>query len=229
MNRQLKTLFMPKLGKAEFCSLSRQQRGFSVAELLVVLSIIAIMAVVSVPYIVNYTRMYQSEVQATKVMDIMRETSQLALTRRRTYRMEIDVTDNQLKIIDENGSNPDLLVKSIPLESPGTLRLDAAPQSINRPDPPNYPLAVFAVDGTGHLASGQPVIGHRVWAIRFKSDGSVVNNGNTPVSATLFIYPVTSPSSDVPTDRKQVRVVTIYGGSGAVRYWKFNGTSFAAS
>jgi prepilin-type N-terminal cleavage/methylation domain-containing protein len=206
----------------------RDEAGFSMPELLVVLAIIAIMAAVSIPYIYSYRVLYKSEEQALKVMDIMRETSQLALTRRRTFRMEIDMTDNALLIIDENGSADDVLIKSIPFEAPGLLRLDVKPASISQPNPPNYNPAVFAIDSVGHMNGVTPVIGHRVWALRFRSDGSVVTAANNPVSATLFIFPSAGPSSDVPSDKKQVRAVTVYGGSGAVRYWKYDGTTFTA-
>lgn len=202
--------------------------GFSMAELLVVMAIIAVMAAVSIPYIYSYRVLYKSEEQALKVMDIMRETSQLALTRRRTFRMEVDMTDNALLIIDENGSADDTLIKSIPFEAPGMLRLDVKPAAISQPNPPNYNPAVFAIDSVGHMNGSTPVVGHRVWALRFRSDGSVVTAANNPISATMFIFPSAGPSSDVPTDKKQVRAITVYGGSGAVRYWKYDGTTFSA-
>lgn len=207
---------------------NKSAAGFSMAELLVVMAIIAIMAAVSIPYIYSYRVLYKSEEQALKVMDIMRETSQLALTRRRTFRMEVDMTDNALLIIDENGSADDILIKSIPFEAPGMLRLDVKPAGISQPNPPNYNPAVFALDSVGHMNGSTPVIGHRVWALRFRSDGSVVTAANNPVSATMFIFPSAGPSSDVPTDNKQVRAITVYGGSGAVRYWKYDGTTFSA-
>ncbi|MER3430157.1 MAG: hypothetical protein C4325_11660 [Blastocatellia bacterium] len=202
--------------------------GFSMAELLVVMAIIAIMVAVTIPYIYSYRVLYKSEEQALKIMDVMRETSQLALTRRRTFRMEVDMTDNALLIIDENGPADDTLIKSIPFEAPGLLRLDVKPAGISQPNPPNYNPAVFSVDSVGHMSGATPVVGHRVWALRFRSDGSVVTAANNPISATMFIFPSAGPSSDVPTDTKQVRAITVYGGSGAVRYWKYDGTRFSA-
>ncbi|MEQ1761861.1 MAG: hypothetical protein ABL984_01815 [Pyrinomonadaceae bacterium] len=165
-----------------------------------------------------------------KIMDLIRETSQHALNRRRTFRFEIDLTDNAVLIIDENEADPDILLKSIPIEPAGVLRMQVAPSGgIGRPDPPNYPAAIFATDSIGHVKGSETVINHMVWAIRFRSDGSVVNDANLPVSATLFVYPSGSSASDTPTDKQQVRAMTIYGGSGAVRYWKYNGTAFSAN
>ncbi len=68
--------------------------GFSLVEIFVVLVIIAIMAAISVPYIVSYKKLYKSEDQSIKLIDLMRESSQLALNKRKTIRFEIDLTDN---------------------------------------------------------------------------------------------------------------------------------------
>ncbi|MEQ1646811.1 MAG: prepilin-type N-terminal cleavage/methylation domain-containing protein, partial [Pyrinomonadaceae bacterium] len=94
---------------------SKSDRGFSVTELIAVMSVMAIMAAISVPYLIKYRTPLRTEDQAIKMMDMMREAGQLALTRRRTVRFEIDLTDNTFKVIDEQGANPDTLVKSIPL------------------------------------------------------------------------------------------------------------------
>lgn len=203
------------------------QNGFSMVEMLVVVAIVMIMVAVSLPYALNYRKLYRSEEQALKVIDLIRETSQKALNQRRTFRLEIDVTTNTAMIIDENtSSEADVLVKTVPIDDASVLRMDVSPASIGRPNPPNYPAAVFADDEIGHMNGSTNVIGNRVWAAHFKSDGTVVNENDVPLSVSLFVFPASSASSDVPTDNKQVRAITIYGGSGAVRYWKYNGTTY---
>jgi type II secretory pathway pseudopilin PulG len=202
--------------------------GFSMTEMLVVFGIIALMAVVSLPYIVNYRKLYRSEDQALKVIDLMQETAQLAMTRRRTFRFEISQTDNAALIIDENGAAPDVLVKRIPLDPTGELRMDTNPSGITRPNPPNYANAVYSVDSTGHLRGSTTVVGHTVWAARFRSDGSVVNAANNPLSATIFIWPPVTVGSSAARNNGEVRAITVFGGSGAIKYWKYNGTTFVA-
>ncbi len=201
-------------------------KGFSIVELLVVIGVIAILSAISLPYIVNYKTRYKSEDQALKTMDLMREAGQLALTRRRTIRLEIDLTDNAVLLIDENGSDPDTLIKKIPLESANEVRVDTIPQSVNKPNPPNYSDIVFSVDSIGHMAGSTPVIGHSVWGVRFRSDGSVVNATNVLVNSNIYFWPPVSPGSSTARSLGEVRAVTIAGGSGAVRYWKHNGTTF---
>lgn len=208
----------------------RQSRasGFSMIELLIVVAIIFILSGISLPYIYNYKRLYKSEDQALKVMDLMREAGQLALTRRRPMRFEIDLTTNEILIIDGNGPGnaDDAQIKAIPLEPVNEIRMDQIPTAVTRPNPPNYADAVFAVDAIGHLRGATPVIGNTVWQIVYQSNGSVVNAGNIPVSASLYIWPPVTPGSTSPRNNTEVRAITMFGGSGAVRYWKYDGTTF---
>lgn len=203
--------------------------GFSLVEILVVLVIIAIIAAISVPYIVSYKRLYKSEDQSIKLIDLMRESSQLALNKRKTIRFEIDLTDNAALIIDENVSGAAVQLKKIPLEKVNDIRMDIIPNGITKPNPPNYGDAVFGPDSLGHLAGTTTVTGHSVWAARFRSDGTVVDSTNIPVSANLYIWPPISTGSDVPRHKSEVRAITIFGGTGSVRYWKHDGTTFVAS
>lgn len=221
-----------KINKNNFltaASRKNRMRGFSLAEILTVVAIIGILSAISVPYAFNYTKAYRSEDQALKVMDLMREAGQLALTRRRTVRFEIDMEDKMLLIIDENSpsADDDRAIKAIPFLAPDELTMDAIPDGITAPNPPTYNDAQFAEDEIGHLRGTTEVIGHRVWAAKFLSNGSVVNAAETaPVSANLYFWtPETAGSSNAKTNT-EVRAVTIFGGSAAIRYWKYNGTAF---
>lgn len=193
-------------------------------ELLIVVVVITILTAVSIPYLYQYRKLYKSEDQSIKLLDLMREANQLALTHRRTIRLEIDLTDNAVLLIDENGTAADTLIKTIPIEP--ELRLDAIPSGVNRPNPPNYNDAVFANDALGHNVGSIPVTGHRVWAARFRSDGSAVNAANTPVSSTIYLWPPMTPGNAAARDKKEIRAITMFGGTGAIRYWKYDGANF---
>ncbi len=205
---------------------STVERGFSALELLIVVAIILVLSAISIPFFYNYTRLYKSEDEALKLMDNMREASQLALAKRRTFRLEIDLTDNALLIIDEKGSAADTLVKSIPLENTLEVRMDKIPNGVTKPIPPNFADAVFADDALGHMRGTSSVINHKVWAARFNSDGSVVNASNLPLNINLYVWPPDAAGSNTPRNKIEVRSLSIFGGTGAVRYWKHNGTSF---
>lgn len=203
--------------------------GLSLTELLIVLGIIGIMSVISLPYIVNYKKAYKSEDQALKVIDLMREANQLAIARRRTIRFEIDFTDNLALIIDENNANPDTLVRRLPLESVNEVRMDIIPAGVSRPNPPNFNNFAAATDSRGHSRGGTPVSGHSVIALRFRSDGSVVNNADVLLNGNLYSWPPVSAGSTTPRSTGEIRAITLSGGSGAIRYWKHNGSAFVAN
>lgn len=215
-------LMRRRVGKVSFCN------GFSIIELLVVIGVLALLSAISLPYIVNYKARYKSEDQALKAIDLLRETGQLALTRRRTFRFEIDLTDNYLRLIDENGSGTDKLLKKIPLELIRDVRVDRIPQSVNKPNPPNFSDITFSIDTIGHQDGSTNVVGHSTWVARFRSDGSVVDKNNVLVNANIYFWPPQSPGSLTARSLGEVRAVTLAGGSGAIRYWKHNGTAFYA-
>jgi prepilin-type N-terminal cleavage/methylation domain-containing protein len=220
------SLPLKRIVRCTLPSVRRRSSGFSVIELIVVMSIIAIMVVMSVPYLINYRKVLLSDDQAMRVMDLMREANQLALTRRRTVRFQIDLTQNAALIIDENGSTQGSLIKKVRLEPVQEVRMDVIPSGVLRPNPPNYANAAYAVDGLGHKEGATTVIGNNVWMARFRRDGSVVDAGNNLLSANLYVWPPTSFNSLTPRNSKEVRAITIFGGSGAVRYWKYSGTTF---
>ncbi|CAN5380688.1 hypothetical protein BH10ACI2_BH10ACI2_05330 [soil metagenome] len=201
--------------------------GFSAVELIVVLAVIAILSAISLPYIFNYKKAYKSEDQAFKVIDLMREANQLALTKRRTIRFEIDATDNAVLLIDETGA--DFQIKKVPMELTKDVRMDIIPTGVSKPNPPNYTDITFATDGVGHLVGVTTVTGHSVWVARFKSDGSMVTNADVPINANIYVWPPISVGSTTPRSKMEVRALTIFGGSGAIRYWKHDGTNFVAS
>ncbi|MFT3745170.1 MAG: prepilin-type N-terminal cleavage/methylation domain-containing protein [Pyrinomonadaceae bacterium] len=209
--------------------LGRSDHGFSVTELLVVLGVIGVMSVISLPYLVNFKSAYRSEDQALKVIDLMREAGQMAMNRRRTIRFEIDYTDNVALIIDENGTAADAKIKKIPLEATKDVRMDIIPSTISKPNPPNYNDLATTTDALGHLDGATTINGHTVWAARFRSDGSVVTAANVPINANIYVWPPITPGSTTPKNKYEVRAITIFGGSGAIRYWKHNGTTFVAN
>lgn len=216
-NRHCKSLRAQASGKSNI-------RGYSLVELVVALTIVTILTAISIPYMMSNRRMYRSEDQALKIMDQMREAGQLALSKRRVMRIEIDQSNVALpvmRMIDENGVNPDILIKTLPLFPLSEVRMDVAPGGVLPPTPPNYAPAVYTAN---------------IWSIRFRSDGSVVNAADIPISATLYSWrPINETnipfniSVTTPARLEEVRAVTIFGGSGAVRYWKHNGTTFLGS
>lgn len=204
--------------------------GYSITDLVVALLIVGVLTGISLPYIINYQKTYKSDEQSLKIMDLLKETGQLALTRRKTYRFEIDLDDEKYLIIDENGAGDadDTQIKEIPMESNDYVRVDRAPRGVIPPAPPGYNTASFRKDRIGHNVGSTRVSGNKVWAARFKSNGAVVDKDGNPLSATLFIWSPLSPGDNDARNLKEVRAVTLFTGVGAVRYWKYDGENFSS-
>lgn len=208
------------------------QKGTSVAELLIVVVVIMIVATFSILSLTGHKAAYKTDDQALQIIDLLRSASLRAVTQRQTIRVEINLTTNNVKMIDENlpaSSADDVVVRSMALQNVADVKLNAQPLNVTTlpPSPSNFPTAVY-------VASVHPSsISNNVFTIRFRIDGTVVNAGTDALganaaitSSTLFIWP------PIPTDATRarttgaVRAITIFGPTGNIRLWKYSGTSF---
>ncbi|MBX3244243.1 MAG: hypothetical protein KF685_07280 [Acidobacteria bacterium] len=212
-------------------SSSKGNGGYSIIEMLGVVAILVVLTAISIPYAYNYNKLYRTEDQALKIIDMMQEAGQRALTRRRTVRFEIDLTENKMHIIDEPTTGPHELIRSVDLLPTYEVMVDETPSGITTPSPPDYPVAEFLSDNFGHTKpDGTAVVGNTVWQARYRSNGSVIGPDATPVplNATLILWP---PKPGEPTEANslgEVRALTLFAGSGAMKYWKYNGTEFVS-
>jgi prepilin-type N-terminal cleavage/methylation domain-containing protein len=205
---------------------ARSQAGYSLIELLIVISIITIVSAYALFAMAGHKNAYKTDDEALQVIDYINTASQFAITKRRTMRLEIDRTANVIRIIDENtaaqGTADDTVMKQAALLPAFEVRVDAAPAGIAQPNPPNYPVAVYA-------ASTHPLSnGNQVCVARFRLDGSVVDVNNNITSLTLFLWPPDPNNSNNARLPQAVRAITVFGGTGVVRLWAYNGTTYIA-
>ena len=216
------------------------ESGISVVEILLVLVVLSVLLAFAIP-LSGFRGVYKTEDQALKIMDLMREASKLAMSRRSTFRVEIDQTANTAMIIDERGNVAGLAVKTVPLNTISEVKMDQRPTGITVfPTAPALTDAVYATDAAGggatdpqaighkNLSGGATVSGNTVWKARFRSDGSVVDKNGVPINVNLYLYPPVTSASTTAGNPKLVRAVTVTGGNGAVRYYRYDGTAFAA-
>ena len=219
--------------------LRKREAGFSLVELLTVVTVISIMTSVTIFSFLGNKRAYQTEDQTLRIMDFMRDAKERALSHRQVMRLEVDLTDKAVRIIDEgtpeNASGTDShgndkLVRQENLDSSaGPVRIDVQPSNIsvlpniNTAATPvlSYPAAIYA--SSSHPLSA----GHNVWAVRFQSNGSVTDSagGAVPTSATFFVWqPDTVTNYAAPL--QAVRAITLFGGTGTIKYWQYDGSRF---
>jgi prepilin-type N-terminal cleavage/methylation domain-containing protein len=186
--------------------------GFSLIELLIVISVIAIVTGIAVFQFAGSREAYNAEDAAYKVMNYFREANSRAVSDHHSFRVTINTSSNTISLIDEKTfsgitdgealSGGAVLVKSEALGTRVTLN---QPSGINPPPSPfNYAAAVYPAN---------------VWTGHFQSVGSITDVNGTPTSSTFFFQPV--DRTNLPT---LVRAVTAFGPSGSIRFWMYNGT-----
>jgi hypothetical protein len=220
--------YMKELTLTESRRKFHDETGASLFELLVVVVIATIMSGVSIFYFSGNSKMFKPDDQSLKLIDLLQEARQRSLTQRETIRVEIDLTDNIARIIDENTASTetdDKKVREITLYPGADVKLDSLPPDITL-YPPD-PLATTAA--SFQISVYPPSVTHNVCTLRFMRDGTVYNAGTNPTasgatltSATLFIW---SPKANSATQSEVARAITIVGTTGSMKLWDYNRTS----
>ena len=210
----------------------RGESGASVVEILIVVSVIMIMVAFTLFSALGHKNAYKTDDQTLQIIDVLRASALRAVTQRQTIRVEINLTTNKVQEIDENLATTvadDVVVRSLILEKVANVKVSAQPlnAAVLPPLPSNFPVAVFAA--SVHPSS----VGNNVCTIRFNRNGTVSNAGTNSLGAgsamtstTLYVWP------PLPTDATRaklptaVRAITIFGSTGNIRLWKYNGTTF---
>jgi Tfp pilus assembly protein FimT len=201
------------------------EAGFSVAELIVVLALSAIMTTVSLYYLYSHQKLYKPDEQAALLIDMLQEARQRALTEKVTMRVEMDLTDNVARLINEGDatiSTDDKVVRIFSLKAVQEVNIEKRPNNVNvsptEPSPVN--AVTFAANSTHPLS-----LNHKVATLRFRKDGTVYNAGTNALGAgaemtgaTIFLW---QPDKSNANNSTITRAITIIGTSGAIRLWNY--------
>jgi prepilin-type N-terminal cleavage/methylation domain-containing protein len=206
--------------------------GFSLIELLIVVVIFTIMISITGYYFVAHQTLYKPDDQSLKIIDVLQEARQRSLTQRETMRVEIDLTDNTIRLIDENTTttpDDDREIRRATLLPQTDVKLAQRANDIgyNPPEILPAPTAVFT-------ASVYPLSSsHNVCTIRFQSNGTVSNagtnatgGGSTVTGLTLHIW---SPKKSNVNEADIARAITVIGSTGSIRMWEFDRNSTDAN
>jgi prepilin-type N-terminal cleavage/methylation domain-containing protein len=211
--------------KKKVMLIGKGQSGFSLIELLTVVTIVMILSGLMLFYLSAHQKLYKVDDQSLQVADILQEARQRALAQRETMRVEINTNTNTITLYNENlpgNAADDVVVKRLILTSTVDVKYTTRPAqiSVNPPEPMPVPNAVFKV------SVYTPSAGNNVCTIRFLNNGSAVDAGtnatgsgaiNTGVS--LFIW---SPKKGSTTESDQARALTVLGATGAIRMWEWD-------
>lgn len=202
--------------------------GFSIIELLIVMTIILIMSTSAYFFLSSHQKLYKADDQALFIADILQEARQRSLTQRETLRVEIDLTANVVRLIDENTptvATDDVLVRQLALLPTEEVRINERPNEIenNPPEPFETPSANF------RQSIYPSSLNNQVCTLRFQSNGTVVDAGNNAIGGganqigtTLHIW---LPDENTPNQSRVARALTVIGSTGTIRLWEYDRNS----
>jgi prepilin-type N-terminal cleavage/methylation domain-containing protein len=204
-----------------------RERGFSMIELLVVLTVLTIMTGAIVFAFRGNKRAYAADDEAIKILSFCREAYQRALSQRQAQKLTIDRQNKLVKLTDM-GTLPggdEMLINRGVLNADVSLDQPRVGASLLPPPPAPYNYAPAAFDSANTID------------LVFLADGSVTNstgfNNSTfaPVSLTIFFSPstgtaVTSEQVAAANAGNLMRAITIYGPTGSAKFWRFDKDKF---
>lgn len=200
------------------------QKGFSLVELLVVMGVVLILTTVSLFYLTAQRKLYNTDEQSLKIIDLIQEARQRSLTQRETLRVEIDLTSNTGRLINENDSSvatDDKVIRQVTFYPVSNVRADVRPTNVTTAPPEALPVPTAQFAGSLHPLSA----GHNVATFRFLLDGTVVGpgtnatgSGATVTGATLYIW---KPKATNNNESEMTKAITILGATASVRMWDY--------
>lgn len=196
------------------------QKGYSIVEIITVLSVLAILSSFAVTSLWS-ARKHSADDQAKRLIDVFDEARQKALNQRKTFRVEINRTKRELRLIDEGDNattaSDDKILKTSPFSN--HVMLGAAPGNISGAPTASSPIPVPSYQSSSYpLSNGDEKI-----TLRFKKNGQVVDAGTDNIGtgslingATIYIHS-TTPSV---TNPDIIRAVAVLGTTGDTSLYK---------
>lgn len=185
------------------------QRGFSMIELVVVVSIILIVTAISITQLKPNLQNARIDAAMREVLETFRQAREFAIANRRYVQVTFPA-NNQVQITQLNtltagagGINP--ILDTVTLAPPLTFTLDGMPDT-----PDAY--------GNASAIVFESVANGPVGGMVFQSDGEFLDGATfLPINGTVFL--------GITGQQSTARAVTVLGTTGRVRGWKSNGAT----
>jgi prepilin-type N-terminal cleavage/methylation domain-containing protein len=179
-------------------ALGSNARGFSLVELLMVVAVlgtVAAMAVLVSPVAINQAR---SDSGLAQAVDIVRGARDLAISSRRNIQLRF-LGNNGIQTARVEIPGPaTTIVRTVELE--GRMRIALVPGVPDTPDRFGNPSATAFGPTPSRM---------------FTSEGTLVDANGDVLNGTLFLGD--------PSDPRSARAITIFGATGAIRTWQWDG------
>jgi prepilin-type N-terminal cleavage/methylation domain-containing protein len=209
---------------------SRRQRcsarGFTLLELVIVLTIVTILGAISVQQLIGSRRLLRSTAITREVASALRDARQLAISQRRAITFQYDDTKKQINIIN-HGADAD----SVGISGISVLTASNYPNTAGSSVERTYQLASTGIP-TSDIAYGMPsgaasgsntlddktVLTALVSSklnVTFQPDGSVVNSAGATRDVAFFVYNAAKPL-------ETAMAVSVLGGTGRIKAWRYS-------
>lgn len=167
------------------------QKGFSLIEMFIVVLLIGILSAIAISSL-SSSKKYAPDDQAAVITDILNEARQSALNQRRTFRVEINRTKQEITLINENifdKIDDDEIVKSIPFKD--FVNVGEIPGNVLAPPTATSPIPALTPQWSNYpLSNGSEKI-----TLRYSKNGRVVDTGtdnigtgSTMRGATIYVF-----------------------------------------
>ncbi len=184
---------------------TKNQKGFSMPELLVVLIIIAILVVLALPQMVASRRMFRFAGMQRQIAASLNEARQEAMSQRAPITFRYDDAGKRIVIYGGVfGTAGASTNKVTDLAGSG---LAAADIAYGRPA--GAPTA--ALSDTSQLTA----LGGGMVNVTFLTDGSVVDANSNPVNKALYFYNLKNPLDSS-------FAVSVLGAGGRIKVWRYS-------
>lgn len=205
---------------------AKKEQGFSLIELVIVVLIISILSVISIISL-RGEKKYLADDQAYKILDILNEARQRALTQHETMRVEFNGTKNIVQLISENAPGDaadDQVIRSLSLADAKDVVVGVTPKNVDTAPSEMSPTPVLNFKQSSHPLS----LPDSVAALRFVTNGTVLDAGSNEIGknaamtgATIYVWSPNYLKNDTPLNTGNIiRAITVQGTSGLSRYTK---------
>jgi type II secretory pathway pseudopilin PulG len=209
------------------CSRGRRpERGFTVAQMVIVVGIIAIIAAIGLPQVIGARRLIRSAGVTREVVGGLRDARQMAISQRRAVTFQYDDDTKNVRLINHgadaggvgisgvgvlnDGSYPDTagssVVSSVALTSNG---LPAS--EIGYGVPSVVGTAAYRLTDNTTLVTPTE---HKL-NITFQPDGTIIDSTGAPHDFAFAFYNTASP-------RETAAAVSVLGATGRIKAWRYS-------
>lgn len=195
-----------------------QERGASIIEILIVISIIVILGALAVPQMMSARRLLRSTAITRQVLTQLRLVRQEAMSQRQAITLQYDDVNKQIVVIDHNAVGRALLNDVNYPNTPGSTRLRTIPLSDS--GLPAGEISYGIAPGAPNNALGDsttltPLPANGLINITFQPDGSVVNGAGNLVNYAFYFY-------NNKASKETASAISVLGSGGRVKIWRYD-------